>query len=479
MKKQESLKVNIAYQTFYRLLSIIMPLITSPYIARVLGAEGIGIYSYSYSIVTYFLLIAKLGIENYGNRTIASVRDDQQKLNQTFSDIYSLHFIITLLVIIGYFIFCQFRSENRNIYYIQGIYLVAQLFDINWFYFGIEKFRITVTRNSLFKIGTVVCVFLFVKSPQDTWKYVLILAAGSAISESLVWIFIRKYITFRKPNVTQYKQILKPLLLLFIPTIAVSLYKVMDKIMLGAMSNLSEVGYYENSEKIISICIGFVSALGTVMLPRSANLLAAGNIKENQKLIDISIKVAFIASYAMSFGLIAISSTFPILFWGKDFSACQMLLSGLAITLPFTSIANVIRTQYLMPREMDKEYIVSVFCGAVVNLAINFLLIPKFNAVGAVVGTICAEFTVCMVQILYVRSSLPIWKYVKRSIPYLGVGLIMALSVRCIGYAFKISGFLLFIQLLIGVAIYGCLTLIYMSLSKDELFNKFVKRIKK
>ena len=454
MKKQESLKVNIAYQTFYRLLSIIMPLITSPYIARVLGAEGIGIYSYSYSVVTYFLLIAKLGIENYGNRTIASVRDDQQKLNQTFSDIYSLHFIITLLVIIGYFIFCQFRSENRNIYYIQGIYLVAQLFDINWFYFGIEKFRITVTRNSLFKIGTVVCVFLFVKSPQDTWKYVLILAAGSAISESLVWIFIRKYITFRKPNVTQYKQILKPLLLLFIPTIAVSLYKVMDKIMLGNMSIINEVGYYEQAEKIIGIPVGIITALGTVMLPRISNLVAKNRDNKIKKYIKKSINFMMFLAFPMCLGLIAISNNFIPIFLGKSFIKSSILVNYLSITILFLSFANVIRTEYLIPKEKDKIYIVSVMLGAISNLIINYLLIPKYASVGAAIGTIFAEFFVMIYQVICVRKELPIKEYLKDITSYLYKSLIMFSIISLINYTDINVILKILLQVINGVVIY-------------------------
>ena len=147
MMKTESLKANFIYQSFYRILTLIMPLITSPYISRVLGAEGIGIYSYSYSIVTYFLLVAKLGIENYGNRSIAAVRDDPKKLSQTFSDIYSLHVIVSVIVLIAYYIYCGTVSTNRTIFYIQSIYLIAQIFDINWFYFGIEKFKKLMRNN--------------------------------------------------------------------------------------------------------------------------------------------------------------------------------------------------------------------------------------------------------------------------------------------------------------------------------------------
>ena len=478
--KEENVKVNFIYQSAYQILTILLPMLTSPKISRELGADGIGIYSYTYSIVSYFVLIAKLGLDNYGNRCIASVRDDQAELNQTFSDLYSLHAIICAITmaVYGIYIMC-FGGEYKVIFIIQGFYLIGQLLDINWFYFGIEKFKITVTRNAVIKISTVACVFIFVNSKDDVWKYVLILAAGSAISESLVWLLVKRYIKFVRPNVRSYKKHLGPVIVLFIPSIAVSLYKVMDKIMLGAMSNTFEVGLYENSEKIINICLGFVTALGTVMMPRMSNLVATGHVEESEKMVQKSARFILILSYAMCFGVIGISKVFPTVFWGEEFSTCDALLTGLAMSLPFTAIANVVRTQILIPQHRDKDYVFAVCIGAVVNFMVNYICISRFNAFGAVIGTICAEVIVCLVQLVAVQKKIPIWKYIAQSVPYILIGIFMTVVVRAIGNSMGVRVVSLVAQVIIGGIVYCAISLVYMLISHDDLVSAITSKIKK
>ena len=296
----ESIRKNFFYQSAYQILTIVLPLLTSPYLARVIGAEGVGIYSYTYAIVNYFVISARLGLHNYGNRCIATVRDDRAKLSQTFCDLYCLHVVVSAVAIIAYigFIFL-YGEEYKKIFIIQGLYLIAQLLDINWFFFGIEKFKITVTRNMFIKLLTVASVFAFVREKQDFIKYIFILAFGSALSESIVWIFVGNYIEFVKPSLRACRKHFFPMAVFFIPSVAVSIYKMMDKIMLGVISNTVQVGLYENSEKIVNICMGFVTALGTVMLPRMTNLMATGRMDESKGAIEKSAKIVLCLSYAM------------------------------------------------------------------------------------------------------------------------------------------------------------------------------------
>lgn len=481
--KKENAKVNFMYQSAYQILTVLLPMLTSPYIARVLGADGIGIYSYTYSIVSYFVMIAKLGLHNYGNRCIASVRDNQEELNQTFSDLYSLHAIISIITMIVYCVYViGFGGKYKVVFMIQGFYLIGQLLDINWFYFGIEKFKITVTRNTIVKILTVVCVFLFVKTKDDVWKYVLILAVGSAISESLIWFFVKRYVKFVKPNIRSYRQHIGPMVILFIPSIAVSLYKVMDKVMLGSMSNTFEVGLYENSEKIINICLGFVTALGTVMLPRMSNLVATGHVEESKQMVQKSARFILILSYAMCFGIIGISKVFPTVFWGEEFEPCGMLMIGLAVSLPFTAIANVVRTQILIPQRRDKEFVTAVCAGAVVNFIVNFICIPRLNALGAVIGTICAEVIVCLIQLISVQKDVPIWKYITQSLMFAMFGVIMAGLVVVVGNYVGIGISSLIVQVFLGGVVYCGISLVYMVIRHDELvfmITSCLKRHKK
>ena len=183
MAKNTSVKKNFLYQMMYEVLVIILPFVTSPYIARVIGAEGLGIYSFSNSVAYYFVLVSMLGLKNYGNRTIASVRNDKEKLNETFSEIYVLHAIFSVICIAAYFVYCLEISSDKKYALIQTFYVISSLFDISWFYFGIEKFKLTVTRGIVIKILNAVCVFTFVKDGDDLWKYCLIMSLGMLLSQ--------------------------------------------------------------------------------------------------------------------------------------------------------------------------------------------------------------------------------------------------------------------------------------------------------
>ena len=185
----------------YEVLILILPLITSPYIARVIGADGLGVFSFSYTVAFYFVLFSMLGIKNHGNRAIARVRDDQNELNHTFSDIAVLHIAVSLVCTMCYvgYIFCL-QGDDRLYAFIMFFYVLSAVFDISWFYFGIEKFKLTVTRNTIVKLLTVLSVFIFVKTKNDLWIYCLIMSLGNLVSQVALWVPLRKFVRFVKPN---------------------------------------------------------------------------------------------------------------------------------------------------------------------------------------------------------------------------------------------------------------------------------------
>lgn len=337
-----SVKKNFIYNIFYQILVIIIPLITTPYIARVIGAEGVGIQSYTYSIANYFVLFAMLGVNNHGNRSIAMVRDDKEKLSKTFWSIYSLQAIMAIVMIVIYIGYTMsFVMENKIIACIQLIYIISALLDINWFFFGMEQFKITVTRNTIIKLLTMLSIFIFVKDKNDLYLYSLILALGILLSQSILWLYIKKYISFVKVKKEDIIKQIKPNLILFIPVIAISLYKIMDKIMLGSMSNMVQVGFYENSEKIINIPLGIITALGTVMLPKMSNLQAKGLEEESKKYIDLSIQFAMLLAIGSAFGLIGVGPKLIPIFLGSEFISCISIVSLLSVTILFLAWANV------------------------------------------------------------------------------------------------------------------------------------------
>lgn len=476
-----NIKKNFMYNVVYQILVLIMPIVTAPYISRVLGAEKVGIYSYTYSIVYYFMLFSMLGLNNYGNRQIAKVKDNKDELDKNFWSIYALQICTSSIMIImytGYLILGL--SSNNEIALIQIIYLISCAFDINWFFFGMEKFKLTVIRNTIIKILTCLSVFLFVKQKDDLYIYAIIMSMGTLISQLMLWPFLKKLIKFRKVKFGQdIKQHLKPCLILFVPVIAVSLYKIMDKIMLGNMTNMNQVGLYESSEKITNMIIGIITSLGIVMLPRMSNLIANGKIEKGKQYIEKSIIFTMFISSALSFGIMAISDIFVVWFFGKEFSDSGIILKWLAITGIFISIANVIRTQYLIPMEKDKSYIISVSLGALVNIIANLILIPKYKAVGAAVGTVIAEFSVMMYQIIDVRKELDIFRYLKRGIKYIITGFIMYILVSNLKINSESYLIILIMQIGVGAVFYICSSIICEMIYYREFeIKKLIKRIR-
>lgn len=305
---------NFIYNVIYQVFIFIIPFVTTPYISRVLGVENVGIYSYTYSIVNYFMLCGLIGINNYGARSIAIKSKNKDEMSQEFFNIYLLQLILTIIMLMLYYIFSLFIYRyNLTIMLIQSIFLISVAFDINWFYFGMENFKITISRNIIIKILSLILVFSVVKNSNDLWKYTLIMAGSTLISQIYLWIFVKRYICFKKPEFKKIFSYLKPCLVLFIPVIAYSIYRIMDKTMIGYIANTVELGNYESAEKIINIPIGFITALGTVMMPHMSKV-KNDEIKDK---ISETYKLIFFFTVPMCFGIFAISNDFSNIFFRK------------------------------------------------------------------------------------------------------------------------------------------------------------------
>lgn len=455
-------KKNFIYNSIYQLLVLFVPLILSPYLSRVLGASGIGIYSYTYSIVSYFMILCLLGVNNYGNRAIAKVRDVAKERSKVFFEIYLFQLFMGLLMLLIYLLYaCFTTSIYQMILFLQGFYILSSILDINWFFFGIEEFKKTILRNVLIKIVSVICIFLFVNSANDVWVYTLIMSLSVLLSQFVLWFFLPRYISFVPMKELNIVKHIKPNLILFIPVIAVSLYKIMDKIMLGFLTNVVEVGYYENADKLVHIPLTFITALGTVMLPKMSYLASIGKKDEILKYIEKSLKFVMFLAFPMCFGLVAVGYDFAILYFGNNFAKTGLLIMLLSFTLPFLAFANVLRTQYLIPNERDRDYIISVFLGALINFVLNVLFIPKLFSIGACIGTLAAEIVVMWYQTYSVRKTLPLKVYFQNIFPFLWKSCFMYLIILFI-QCFHFSSFItILLQTLIGVFVYFLLNVKY------------------
>jgi len=475
-----SLKKNLLYNMLYQILMFVLPLITAPYVSRILGADGLGTYSYIYSISYYFGLCGMLGIANHGNRSIALNKNDRNKISQVFSNIYTIQLTGTLIALLAYIVFAVYIfNGNKIIAYLNIIFVISYMLDISWFFFGMEQFKLTVTRNTIIKIMTVICTYIFVKNRNDLWVYTLILALGALFSQLYLWLNIRMFISYKKAIWMEVKNDLKQVFVLFIPAIAYSIYKVMDKIMLGSLTTVTQVGYFDNAEKIINIPVGLITAFGTVMMPRISTLIADNNSKQISIYNALSFKYFTMVVCAATFGLAGISDVLAPTFFGKEFIESAPLIAGLSFTLIFMTWANIIRTQYLIPNKKDNPYVISTVVGAVVNLVFNIIFIPRLQAVGTLISTLLAEFLVFFIQMIYVRKDFPVLKYLKPSLMFFPIGVIMGMGVKYVGVVRGTSISTLFVQLVIGAIIYIAGTLLYLSATGDMLFMKIYHKILK
>lgn len=480
-KNSDGLKKNFFYQTVYELLLILLPLLTSPYIARVLGAEKLGIYSLSYAIAYYFQLFAALGIKYHGTRTIASVKNNQEELNKKYSEILTFHILFSIICIILYIVYLLvFVKSNFIISLIQILNVLAIMVDVSWFFFGMEKFKLSTTINSIIRIITVILIFVLVKEKADLWKYTLIMSSGIFLGQLSLWIYIPKYVKFVKPKIRNVFQHIKPMLILFLPILAVSLFRYMDKIMLGFITNKIQVGLYENADKVINMPMTVIISFSTVMLPRITTLISTGNKERSEYYTTLSYRYMELIAIGMCFGLYCVADLFSLIFWGEEFISCGILIKILAFTIPFSTYSCIMRTQYLMPHKKDKIYVKSMLYGGVLNLLLNYILINLYSGVGAAIATLVSEIFVMIVQMIATKNKLPHTKYIKSFLMFIVFGVIMSIIVYCINISLTASVLSLLIEITIGAIIYCFLSIIYLLVIKDDLLlkykNKFFKR---
>ena len=427
MSSKPSIKKNIVYNVVFQILTLIVPFVTAPYISRVLGKEGMGIYAYTYSIAHYFMLFIMLGMMNYGTREIASISGDKKKLSDKFWSIYSVQFIMGILMIACYLLYAIFISPTdiRNISLFWIFYLVSGTLDISWFYFGIENFKLTTSISAINKLITTILILTLVKRNTDVWLYVFIIALGAFLNSIVYWIKLKQYIVPPKLLKIHSIEHLKPLLVLFLPVIAANIYRYMSKLLLGTMCSMEEVGIYEAAEKIVNLPICFIAAVGTVMMPYITRSINSDETSRVHYINHMSLIVVVAVSIAMTFGIIGIADEFIPMFYGSDFDSCITILLILSPTLIIISWANVVRTQILLPRHKDNVLSLSLICGAVINIIANVLFIPSKGAIGAAWACVAAELLVCLIQTIYAKRFLNITKCTIYLVPFILIALLM------------------------------------------------------
>lgn len=422
----KSIKKNYVFNLLYQVFNMITPLITTPYVARVLGADGIGIYSYIAAIVSNFILVAGLGTSVFGQREIAYSRDDRYNRTVKFWGIETLSLISVAISLVVYLVFISFQHENHTVFLFCTMNIIAIAFDITWFFAGLEEFVKITIRNMVFKLINILLVFAFVNTASDLERYVFIINSIPVLTSISLWLYLPKFLC--RISVKEIKPIkyLRGSIELLIPTIAIQVYSVLDKVMLGILTgNEFENGYYDQAYKITRMVLTVIAAFGTVMIPRIGYYFNKQKYEEMRELLLKGFNYAWFISIPCALGLAGCASNMVPWFWGDGFDKVVPLMQILSIIIVCVGMNNVTGMQYLIPTGKQKQFTFTVCCGALVNFLLNILLIPKYLSIGAAVASVIAESVVLATELYCMRQEISIWKILKLSKNYVISGLIM------------------------------------------------------
>lgn len=455
MAAKKSITQNYIYNVLYQLLTILTPLITTPYVSRILGSSGVGQYELTQANVQYFILAGTIGLNMYGQREVAYVQNSKEKRSEVFWELTILRVATMAVSMAVYACFIPFTGVYRLLYLIQFLDLLANMWDVAWFFQGMEEFRLTVLRNVIIRLAGIACIFLFVKKSGDVWLYVMAHSLPLLIASLSLWTYLRKYIIWPGKEKIRIKRHIKPALALFIPQIAAQIYLVMDKTMIGAITGSdSEVAYYAQAQKIVKMLLTVVTSLCTVMLPRMSFAFAQKEYKKIQEYMQESFAFAYILAVPMVFGIIGVSDNFVPVFFGEGYDKVKILMPLLSPIIIWIAFSNIIGYQYLLPSQKQTQYTISITAGAVTNFILNSCLISRFQSIGASVATVIAELVVTGVQLYFVRNEFTCGTLLKNSIKFLISGITMMAVVLAIGrYIHGVKG--IAVQVAVGTVVYA------------------------
>lgn len=475
---KHGLAKNFIFQLTYQAMMMLLPLVLSPFLTRTLQEEALGIYSYVNSIAYYFYLFANLGIAKYGQRLISQNVYSERELCKSFWSLFILHSITSLTSILVFAVLTTFFvSDNKLIFYLHILYLCFALVDISWLFYGLEDFKNVVLRNAVVKIIECILIFSFVRKPNDLWKYTVIVNGGYLVGAASLWpIVLKKY---RHIKIQQSDIIIhiKPLLTFSIATVAVSMYTIFDKTLLGIMTTKENVAFYEYSYKIIMIPIVISSVIGTVMFPRACRLANEGDIDGQKRYFSYSVLLSTSLSIGSIFGIIGISELLAVEYYGESFRICGKVMLALSPMIYIGSMGDIIRTQYLIPAGMDREYVKCTIYNALINIVISISLIPFLGIFGAVIGTTTAEIFGLIYQTSKCRRMISIKDIFSPVIPFSIIGIGMLIIIKCTDVFLKEDLLGLIIRVLIGASTYALACTVYLISTNNPLYLHIRKKL--
>ena len=482
MSTQPSLKKNIAISTLYQILLVILPMITAPYIARVLGPDQSGVYDFTNSIQTYFAMFAALGTASYGAREIARVRNDEKQRSVLFWEIELMTVMTSAACILVWFVFIFFAKQYKVIYLVLTMGLFSTMFDISWFFAGMEQFTYTVSKNAVCKLAGVILMFLFVKRPEDLLLYIIIITASTMLGNLSMWLYIPRFITKVDFKKLRFRNHFHETLIYFIPSVATSVYTVLDRTLIGTITNnRAENGFYHYTMQIINIMKALTfSSLNMVLGSRISYLFAEEKYDEIKERIRDSINYILFMGIGICFGLIGVSGRFVPLYLGPGYDRVVTMLVLMSPIVVIIGVSNCLGSQYYTPSGNRKLSAKFIIIGAVVNLTLNLILIPRFWGYGAIVASLIAETVITVLYFRHCNGYLTADTLFREGRKKLAAGILMLAVIRILDRFIASDIIALCAEVIAGFAVYCSLIVLLRDTFMSEIvMGKMIRRKKK
>lgn len=444
MKKK--LLKNYVFNFISQILTLIVPLITTPYISRVLTEIGVGQYSFSYSIITYFILFANLGFATYGQREIAKANGDKEKISKTFYEIFILRIVTTLLsfiVLFSILFTTGFGDKYNKLILILSIQVFAVIFDVNFLYQGIEDFKAIAIRSIIVRLTMMALIFIFVRRQEDLELYALLLSLSQLLGVVIMWPTIFKIIKMVSIKELEFRKHITPTILIFLPTLAVTVYSVFDKTMIGLLAKNPdyENGCYEQAYKVNGVALLLITVISPIFIPRNASEIANNNEDGLRKNIYFVCNYTWMLGLPMIIGFAVLSNNLSSWFLGQGYESAPILMTIMSIRFISSGLSECFGNQYFIAKGKENIVTLSAVIAAVINLGFNFVLIPYYGAIGAAIATAICEISITIIQgiFIYREHIVSIRKILFMSIKYIVASAVMFIPIyfmqKSMGYS--------------------------------------------
>lgn len=431
-----SIKFNFIMNFIMTASSIIFPLITFPYVSRVLLPVGNGKIAFVSSVTAYFTLFASLGIPTYGIRVCAGARDDKEKLSKTVQEILFINLatmVITCSVYIVSIFLIPELYEEKELFIIQIFGMIMNVFAMNWLFSALEQYSYITICNLAVKTVSLILMFLLVKKPEDYVLYGGITIFASSASYLFNFIYTKHFIVWKKSGVYEFRKHLKPILIFFAMTAAISVYTNLDVIMLRFMKGNEEVGYYNTAIKVKSILVTLITSLGTVLLPRLSYYIKMNKRDDFYKTIVKAFNFVILIGIPLMVYFIIFAEESILLLAGSEYNSSVLPMMILMPTILLIGLSNITGIQILTPQNEERKVLYSILCGAGIDFILNMILIPQYESSGAAFATVMAEFVVLVIQCIYLRNMIGIVMKevsIRKIIVALALACVIACSVK-------------------------------------------------